>query len=66
MTNQQLDQLFAFTQKKGVRYYDLQVELVDHLAERIKGEMEQNPAYEFVAYFIPAVLIAGIFWCYRI
>ena len=42
LTHKQIDQLFAFTKKKMVRYYDLQVELVDHLAARIEEEMDDN------------------------
>ena len=36
LNHEQVQQLFSFTEKKFVRYYDLQVELVDHLAERLK------------------------------
>jgi hypothetical protein len=47
LSKEQIDQLFLFTEKKFVRYYDLQVELVDHLAERIEEEMEANKALSF-------------------
>lgn len=36
LTDQEVEKLFAFTRKHYVRYYDLQVELVDHLAEGIE------------------------------
>jgi hypothetical protein len=49
LTEEQVKQLFAFCEKKYVRYYDLQVELVDHLAERIEEEMSQDPKLAFEA-----------------
>jgi len=42
LSKKQIDQLFLFTEKKLVRYYDVQVELVDHLATRIEEEMEAD------------------------
>ncbi|MFC4261486.1 hypothetical protein ACFOWM_01230 [Ferruginibacter yonginensis] len=39
--------LFAFTEKKMVRWYDLQVELVDHLASKIEAEMEADKTLSF-------------------
>jgi hypothetical protein len=47
LTNQQIEHLFAFTKKKLVHWYDLQVELVDHLAARIEEEMEADPKLDF-------------------
>lgn len=47
LTPQQIEHLFAFTKKKLVHWYDLQVELVDHLAARIEEEMEADPRLEF-------------------
>lgn len=47
LTTEQIEELFSFTEKKFVRYYDLQVELVDHLAERIEEELEANPSLSF-------------------
>jgi len=47
LTNQQIDQLFAFTRKKYVHYYDLQVELADHLASSIEEEMEKDTSLSF-------------------
>jgi hypothetical protein len=47
LSKEQIAQLFLFTEKKFVRGYDLQIELVDHLAERIEEEMEANPAVGF-------------------
>ncbi len=47
LTQEQIQQLFSFTEKKFVRWYDLQVELVDHLANKIEAEMEGNPSLSF-------------------
>ena len=38
----QIIELFAFCKKRGVRYYDLQIELVDHLASAIEQKWEEN------------------------
>ena len=43
----QIQQLFIFTEKKFVRWYDLQVELVDHLANKIEAEIEADPTLSF-------------------
>ena len=37
LTKEQIQDLFLFTQKKMVHYYDLQIEIVDHLAEKIES-----------------------------
>lgn len=47
LTDAQIKELFIFTEKKYVRYYDLQVELVDHLAIRIEEEMTANNKLTF-------------------
>ena len=47
LNHEQVQQLFSFTEKKFVRYYDLQVELVDHLAERIEEKMNEDAAVNF-------------------
>lgn len=39
--------LFEFCEKKHVRYYDVQVELVDHLATAIESKMKEGPAKTF-------------------
>ena len=43
----QIDRLFTFTRQHYVEYYDLQTELVDHLAHAIEAEWEQNPQFSF-------------------
>ena len=47
LTQTQIEELFRFCEKKLVRHYDLQVELVDHLASRIEEELEANSNLTF-------------------
>jgi hypothetical protein len=47
LSDQQVEQLFEFTRKKMVHWYDLQVELVDHLASKIEEEMQADPKMDF-------------------
>ena len=47
LTTEQIDQLYAFTKQHYVEYYDLQTELVDHLANAIELEWESNPTLSF-------------------
>jgi len=42
-----INQLYAFTQQHFVEYYDLQTELVDHLANAIETLWETNPQLTF-------------------
>lgn len=44
LTKEQIDQLFQFCEKQGVQYYDVQVEIVDHIAENIENNMDQDPS----------------------
>lgn len=43
LTENQIQQLYKFTQKHYVDWYDVQTELVDHLANGIETHLEQNP-----------------------
>ncbi|MCP1386170.1 hypothetical protein [Runella salmonicolor] len=47
LTPAQIDELYAFVKRKGVDYYDLQLELVDHLASEIEQKREQHPGLTF-------------------
>ena len=47
LTQEQIDQLFDFTKKHFVEFYDVQVELVDHLANAIEAVWEINPNISF-------------------
>ncbi len=43
LSAEQIDQLFTFTKKHFVEHYDVQVELVDHLANAIEDQWKKNP-----------------------
>ena len=47
LTKNQINQLFAFCEKHCVRYYDVQVELVDHLASDIEQQFVMNDNISF-------------------
>ena len=44
---EQVDEIMAFCKAKGVTYYDIQVELVDHIADSIEELQKSNPALPF-------------------
>lgn len=43
----QIQTLFEFIEQKGVKFYDLQIELVDHFASAIEAKWEQAPDRDF-------------------
>ena len=43
----QVEALYAFTRQHYVEYYDLQTELVDHLANAIEARWQQQPQLSF-------------------
>lgn len=47
ITPAQIESLFKFCRKHYVHYYDLQTELVDHLATGIEEKMRQQPGITF-------------------
>jgi len=47
VSQEQIERLYAFTREHFVEYYDLQTELVDHLANAIESIWEQQPAMDF-------------------
>ncbi len=47
LTDFQIQQLYTFTQKHYVDWYDVQTELVDHLANGIETQLEENPNLSF-------------------
>lgn len=47
ITKDQIDQLYIFTRKHFVEHYDLQTELVDHLANAIEEQWKENPNIPF-------------------
>ena len=47
LSNEQIQHLFTFCKKHHVHFYDVQTELVDHLANAIEEKMRANPAIPF-------------------
>ena len=47
LTAAQIDHLFTFTRQHYVEWYDLQSELVDHLANAIESQWQENPKLTF-------------------
>ena len=47
LTNEQIAFLDQFCEQKDVHYYDLRMELTDHLAESIENKISENPALSF-------------------
>src|SRR5690606_33137074 len=47
LNSEQINQLYSFTKKHFVEHYDLQTELVDHLANGIEQQCLQNPSLSF-------------------
>lgn len=47
ITKLQIDQLYQFTKAHRIRYYDLQTEVVDHLASSIEAKWETEPDLSF-------------------
>lgn len=47
ITEVEINQLFTFTKKHYVEFYDVQVELVDHLANAIEEQWKTNPNISF-------------------
>ena len=47
VTPAQIEALFKFMRSKYVRYYDVQIELVDHFASAIEAMWEENPTMTF-------------------
>ena len=47
ITDEQYESLFAFCRKHYVQYYDVQVELADHLSAAIEERMSNDPKLSF-------------------
>lgn len=47
LTNQHIEQLYTFTRQHFVEHYDVQTELVDHLANDIEQVLEDKPTLTF-------------------
>lgn len=47
LSRTQIEKLYIFTRQHYVEYYDLQTELVDHLANAIEEQWHENPKISF-------------------
>ncbi len=47
LTPEQIEYLFTFVEQRDVKYYDVQIELVDHFASAIEKRWETNPELSF-------------------
>jgi hypothetical protein len=47
LNQEQIERLYQFTRQHYVEWYDLQTELVDHLANSIETQWQQNPKLSF-------------------
>jgi hypothetical protein len=47
LTDEQVQELYAYCNRKGIHYYDVQVEIVDHMANAIEAKMQADPSMEF-------------------
>jgi hypothetical protein len=47
LTSEQIERLYQFTRQHYVEYYDLQTELVDHLANAIEAQWQEHPKLSF-------------------
>ena len=47
LTSEQIYRLYQFTRQHYVEWYDLQTELVDHLANAIEQQWQENPKISF-------------------
>lgn len=47
LTPDQIQSLFTFCERHSVKYYDVQVELVDHLVNAVEIEMRADPVLTF-------------------
>lgn len=47
LSKEQIEELYTFVRKKGIEYIDLQDEFVDHLANGIETQWEENSTLRF-------------------
>jgi hypothetical protein len=61
LTEEQIETLFKFVKSKYVDFYDVQVELVDHLASEVETRMAESPGVTFDAALQQVYARFGIF-----
>lgn len=59
VTQQETDELFKACKNYGVFFYDVQIEIVDHLASMIEKQWNENPELEFEQAKKQAILSFG-------
>jgi hypothetical protein len=47
LTSEQIERLYLFTRQHYVEWYDLQTELVDHMANAIEAQWQEHPKLSF-------------------
>lgn len=47
LTPEQIERLYQFTRQHYVEWYDLQTELVDHMANAIEAQWQEHPKLSF-------------------
>ena len=47
LSKEHIDQLFEFVKSKYVRYYDVQLDLVDHISDAIEDKMSKDNELTF-------------------
>ena len=47
LSAEQIERLYVFTRQHYVEYYDVQTELVDHLASAIEKHWQEDPDQDF-------------------
>jgi hypothetical protein len=61
LSESEVQRLFEFATKKFVHWYDLQIEVVDHLASAIETEMQLAPGLSFESALEKVYKSFGIF-----
>jgi len=61
VTSHQIERLFQFTDQHFVDYYDVQLELVDHLANAIEEQWQENPDKDFETALLEEFKKFGVF-----
>jgi hypothetical protein len=47
LTNEEIAELYKYCERKKIVYYDIQIEIVDHIASAIEDRLKSNPNLSF-------------------
>ncbi len=61
LSQENLQEIYSFCKRKDIRYLDLRLELVDHIASRIEALWEKNPQLSFKDAFHKVYKSFGVF-----